>query len=30
MVACLCSPRSRAMNGDALAAVGGAPRSVHY
>jgi NAD(P)-dependent dehydrogenase (short-subunit alcohol dehydrogenase family) len=26
----LCSPRSRAINGDAIAVGGGAPRSIHY
>ena len=30
VVAFLCSPRSRAINGDAIAAGGGAPRSIHY
>jgi hypothetical protein len=26
----LCSPKSRAINGDAIAVGGGAPRSIHY
>ena len=30
VVAFLCSPKSRAINGDAIAAGGGAPRSIHY
>jgi len=30
VVAFLCSPRSRAIHGDAIAAGGGAPRSIHY
>jgi NAD(P)-dependent dehydrogenase (short-subunit alcohol dehydrogenase family) len=30
VVAFLCSPRSRAINGDAIAAGGGALRSIHY
>lgn len=30
VVAFLCSPKSRALNGDAIAAGGGAPRSIHY
>jgi NAD(P)-dependent dehydrogenase (short-subunit alcohol dehydrogenase family) len=30
VVAFLCSPRSRAINGDAIAAGGGAPRSIYY
>jgi NAD(P)-dependent dehydrogenase (short-subunit alcohol dehydrogenase family) len=30
VVAFLCSPRSRAINGDAICAGGGAPRSIHY
>jgi len=30
LVAFLCSPKSRAINGDAIAAGGGAPRSIHY
>jgi NAD(P)-dependent dehydrogenase (short-subunit alcohol dehydrogenase family) len=30
VVAFLCSPRSGAINGDAIAAGGGAPRSIHY
>jgi NAD(P)-dependent dehydrogenase (short-subunit alcohol dehydrogenase family) len=30
VVAFLCSPKSRAINGDVIAAGGGAPRSVHY
>lgn len=30
VVVFLCSPRSRAINGDAIAAGGGAPRSIHY
>jgi NAD(P)-dependent dehydrogenase (short-subunit alcohol dehydrogenase family) len=30
IVAFLCSPRSRAINGDAIAVGGGAPRSIHY
>ena len=30
VVAFLCSPRSRAINGDAIAAGGGAPRAIHY
>jgi NAD(P)-dependent dehydrogenase (short-subunit alcohol dehydrogenase family) len=30
VVAFLCSPRSRAINGDAIAVGGGAPRSIHY
>jgi NAD(P)-dependent dehydrogenase (short-subunit alcohol dehydrogenase family) len=30
VVAFLCSPRSVAINGDAIAAGGGAPRSIHY
>jgi len=30
VVAFLCSPRSRAINGDAVAVGGGAPRSIHY
>jgi NAD(P)-dependent dehydrogenase (short-subunit alcohol dehydrogenase family) len=30
IVAFLCSPKSRAINGDAIAAGGGAPRSIHY
>ena len=30
VVAFLCSPRSRAINGDAIAVGGGAPRAVHY
>ncbi len=30
VVAFLCSPKSRAINGDAIAAGGGQPRSIHY
>ena len=30
VVVFLCSPKSRAINGDAVAAGGGAPRSIHY
>ncbi|MDH4061569.1 MAG: SDR family oxidoreductase, partial [Aquincola sp.] len=30
VVAFLCSPKSRAINGDAIAAGGGAPRSIYY
>ncbi|MDE2503128.1 MAG: SDR family oxidoreductase [Burkholderiales bacterium] len=30
VVVFLCSPRSRAINGDAIAAGGGTPRSIHY
>ncbi len=30
VVAFLCSPKSRAINGDAIAAGGGAPGSIHY
>ena len=30
VVAFLCSPRSRAINGDAITAGGGAPHSIHY
>ncbi|MDH4050557.1 MAG: SDR family oxidoreductase [Rubrivivax sp.] len=30
VVAFLCSPRSRAINGDAIAAGGGVPRAIHY
>ena len=30
VVAFLCSPRSRALNGDVIAAGGGAPRTIHY
>ncbi len=30
VVTFLCSPRSRAINGDAIAVGGGAPRSIHY
>jgi NAD(P)-dependent dehydrogenase (short-subunit alcohol dehydrogenase family) len=30
VVVFLCSPRSRAIHGDAIAAGGGAPRSIHY
>jgi len=30
VVAFLCSPRSRAINGDVIAAGGGSPRSIHY
>jgi NAD(P)-dependent dehydrogenase (short-subunit alcohol dehydrogenase family) len=30
VVAFLCSPRSRAINGDAIAAGGGAPKAIHY
>lgn len=30
VVAFLCSPRSRAINGDAIAVGGGAPRTIHY
>jgi NAD(P)-dependent dehydrogenase (short-subunit alcohol dehydrogenase family) len=30
VVAFLCSPRSRAINGDGNAVGGGAPRSIHY
>jgi NAD(P)-dependent dehydrogenase (short-subunit alcohol dehydrogenase family) len=30
IVAFLCSPKSRAINGDAIAAGGGAPRTIHY
>ena len=30
VVAFLCSPKSRAINGDAIAAGGGVPRSIHY
>uniref|UniRef100_UPI0032B16039 SDR family oxidoreductase n=1 Tax=uncultured Aquincola sp. TaxID=886556 RepID=UPI0032B16039 len=30
VVAFLCSPRSRAINGDAVAVGGGAPRAIHY
>jgi NAD(P)-dependent dehydrogenase (short-subunit alcohol dehydrogenase family) len=30
VVAFLCSPRSRAINGDVIAAGGGAPRAIHY
>jgi NAD(P)-dependent dehydrogenase (short-subunit alcohol dehydrogenase family) len=30
VVAFLCSPKSRAIHGDAIAAGGGAPRSIHY
>jgi enoyl-[acyl-carrier-protein] reductase (NADH) len=26
----LCSPKSRAINGDAIAVGGGTPRSIHY
>ena len=30
VVAFLCSPKSRAINGDAIAVGGGAPRTIHY
>jgi NAD(P)-dependent dehydrogenase (short-subunit alcohol dehydrogenase family) len=30
VIAFLCSPRSRAINGDAICVGGGAPRSIHY
>jgi NAD(P)-dependent dehydrogenase (short-subunit alcohol dehydrogenase family) len=30
VVAFLCSPKSRAINGDVIAAGGGAPRAIHY
>jgi NAD(P)-dependent dehydrogenase (short-subunit alcohol dehydrogenase family) len=30
VVVFLCSPRSRAINGDAIAAGGGAPKAIHY
>lgn len=30
VVAFLCSPRSRAINGDAIATGGGTPRAIHY
>ena len=30
VVVFLCSPKSRAINGDAIAVGGGAPRSIHY
>ena len=30
VVAFLCSPRSRAINGESIAVGGGAPRSIHY
>jgi NAD(P)-dependent dehydrogenase (short-subunit alcohol dehydrogenase family) len=30
VVVFLCSPRSRAINGDAIAVGGGIPRSIHY
>lgn len=30
VVAFLCSPKSRAINGDAIAAGGGAPKAIHY
>jgi NAD(P)-dependent dehydrogenase (short-subunit alcohol dehydrogenase family) len=30
VVAFLCPPKSRAINGDAIAAGGGAPRTIHY
>jgi enoyl-[acyl-carrier-protein] reductase (NADH) len=30
VVVFLCSPRSRAINGDAIAVGGGAPRAIHY
>jgi enoyl-[acyl-carrier-protein] reductase (NADH) len=30
VVVFLCSPRSVAIHGDAIAAGGGAPRSIHY
>ena len=30
VVVFLCSPRSRAINGDAIAAGGGVPRAIHY
>jgi NAD(P)-dependent dehydrogenase (short-subunit alcohol dehydrogenase family) len=30
VVAFLCSPKSRAINGDVIAAGGGAPRTIHY
>jgi NAD(P)-dependent dehydrogenase (short-subunit alcohol dehydrogenase family) len=30
VVAFLCSPKSRAINGDAIAVGGGMPRSIHY
>lgn len=30
VVAFLCSPKSRAINGDMIAAGGGAPRTIHY
>ena len=30
VVVFLCSPRSRAINGESIAAGGGAPRSIHY
>jgi NAD(P)-dependent dehydrogenase (short-subunit alcohol dehydrogenase family) len=30
VVAFLCSPKSRAINGDAIAAGGGSPRAIHY
>lgn len=30
VAAFLCSPRSLAINGDAIAVGGGAPRSIHY
>ena len=30
VVVFLCSPKSRAINGDAIAVGGGAPRTIHY
>ena len=30
VVAFLCSPRARAINGDAIAVGGGAPHAIHY
>jgi enoyl-[acyl-carrier-protein] reductase (NADH) len=30
VVAFLCSPKSRAINGDAIAAGGGSPKTIHY
>jgi len=30
VVAFLCSPKSKAINGDAIAVGGGAPKSIHY
>jgi len=29
-VAFLCSPKSRAINGDAICVGGGSPRAIHY